>query len=1251
MRLEGGTASRILIELAIICAICPVLQGATESWFEPNMGQVSQPARFVARMPGYTVALNQDASAVYVLNSKSGVPEAIRMSLIGRRPSPELSGEGALTSLTRFYRGEQTAAAVEIPNYSSVSYHGVYPGIDLLWRFRGDRLEYEFRLAAGADANALRICFAGEKGIAIELNGDLLVTTASGQLRYHHPVAWQEIGGRRAPIRVAFRLQSGVVGFTVGPYDKKQPFKIDPVLQYSTYLGGSGFDAAYAVTTDPAGNVYTTGQTASFDFPSSGAGTGVRTTRAVFVTKMSADASHVLFTTILASTGNDCGQGLALDGAGNIWVTGIAGSSGFPTTTNALHSASNGGQDAFVAKLDPSGRLSYATYLGGSGTDAAMGIAVDQTGVYVAGYTASTNFPITQGAPQTTFQGGFFDAFLLKLNLAGSGLLYSTYSGGSGNDTVAAIAVDGKGDACIAGQTASSSLPLSNAIQSNYGGNGDILLGCLNPAGTAWNLLTYLGGSGPDAATAIALDSSGNIYLTGTTYSPNFPVSSGAYQAAPQGDYDAFAVKLNPTGTAIVFSTLLGGSGSDSGTAIAVGASGAVWVAGYTTSVNFPASLSPGFAGYYDGFITELSSDGTSLPFASYLGGSGDDRCLAMALSDSIGPIIVGMTGSVDFPTTDGVAQSSSPTPYNAFVSRVTLNPAAVSVAPSSGAGTSQTFSFAFFDPIGASDVAMVQMFVHGASSGTACYVVVYPPERSIYLFNDANTALTGPILPGAAGTVQNSQCTLNGAGSSITASGNTLTVNLAIAFPGSFAGAKQISAYAQSVTAANSGWQTLGAWTVQLPTVQVLSLSPSSGSGTSATFNFAFSDTAGASDLAMVQMFVYGVSSGTACYVVVYPPARSIYLFNDANTGLIGPVTPGTGGTVQNSQCTLNGAGSSMTASGNTLTVDLAIAFPGSFAGAKQISAYAQSVTAANSGWQTLGSWTVQLPTVQVLSLSPSSGSGTSATFNFAFSDSAGTSDLAMVQMFVYGASSGTSCYVVVYPPARSIYLFNDANTGLTGPITPGTSGTVQNTQCTLNGASSSITASGNTLTVNLAIAFSGSFTGTKQISAYAQSVTAANSGWQTLGSWTVQLPAVQVLSLSPSSGSGTSATFNFAFSDSAGTSDLAMVQMFVYGASSGTACYIVVYPPGGSIYLFNDANTALTGPVTPGAAGTVQNSQCTLNGAGSSITASGNTLTVNLAIAFSSSFAGTKQISAYAQSVTAANSGWQTLGSWTAP
>jgi hypothetical protein len=229
-----------------------------------------------------------------------------------------------------------------------------------------------------------------------------------------------------------------------------------------------------------------------------------------------------------------------------------------------------------------------------------------------------------------------------------------------------------------------------------------------------------------------------------------------------------------------------------------------------------------------------------------------------------------------------------------------------------------------------------------------------------VVLFNDAGTALLGPVTMGMAGTVQNSQCTLNGAGSSLVTSGNTLTVNLAVSFPARFAGTKKVYGYAQTVAGLGSGWQTLGTWTVPVVLPQVVSVVPSSGTGSSGTFSFVFSDSNGASNLGMVQVLINGTFSGApACYVTVYTADRSVVLFNDAGTALLGPVTMGVAGTVQNSQCTLNGAGSSLVTSGNTLTVNLAVSFPASFVGAKNVYGYAQTNAGLGSGWQTLGTWT----------------------------------------------------------------------------------------------------------------------------------------------------------------------------------------------------------------------------------------------------------------------------------------------------
>ena len=1030
------------------------------------------------------------------------------MRLLGAQPLPRLSGEGALASFTRYYGCERGASAVEVPHYAGIRYHEIYPGVDLLWHSREARLEYEFRLAAGADPTLLQIGFAGGNDIAIDGNGDLVVTGSSGELRYRRPEAWQEIEGRRVAVEAGFLLQSGVISFEVGSYDTARPLRIDPVLEFSTYLGASGFDTAYAVGRDSAGNVYTTGETASFDFPGSGGGVGMRSNRAVFVTKLSANGSQVLFTTILASTGNDSGRGLALDGAGNIWITGIAGASNFPTTTNALNRASNGGQDAFVAKLDSSGRLSYATYLGGSGTDAAMGIAVDTSGIYVTGYTASTNFPVTPGVPQGTFQGGFYDVFLLKLDPTGTTLAYSTYLGGTGSDTAAAISVDAKGDACIAGQTTSPSLPTHNAIQSSYGGNGDILLSCLNPGGTAWNFLTYLGGSGPDMANAIALDTAGNIYLTGATYSPNFPVSSNAYQTTSRGGYDAFAMKLNATGTAIVFSTLLGGTASDAGTAIAVASSGTIWIVGYTASADFPTTVLPKFGGYFDGFVAQLSSDGASVALASYLGGSGEDRCLAVALSAAGEPIIVGMTGSIDFPTTSGVVQSAPPAPYNAFVSLLKLpGPTVVSVSPSSGSGTNSTFTFVLSDPNGASDVASVLVLINTALNGSnACYIQVDVVHNLVWMTDDAAMTWGNGIVLGSAATLQNSQCKVNGAASNLLRSGNILTLNLALSFQPGFKGAKTVYGYVSTIAGSNSGWTILGTWTIPNPQ-PTISVVPSSGSGSAGTFSFVSSDPNGASDLASVLVLINTALNGSnACYIQVDVVHNLVWMTDDAAMTWGNGIVLGSAATLQNSQCKVNGAASNLLRSGNILTLNLALSFQPGFKGAKTVYGYVSTIAGSNSGWTILGTWTIPNPQ-PTISVVPSSGSGSAGTFSFVSSDPNGASDLASVLVLINTALNGSNaCYIQVDVVHNLVWMTDDAAMTWGNGIVLGSAATLQNNQCKVNGAASNLMRSGNILTLNLALSFQPGFKGAKTVYGYAQTLSGLVSGWQTPGVWTIQ-------------------------------------------------------------------------------------------------------------------------------------------------
>jgi hypothetical protein len=382
---------------------------------------------------------------------------------------------------------------------------------------------------------------------------------------------------------------------------------VDPTLFYSTYLGGAAYDNGIAIAVDGAGNAYVTGLTSSVNFPTT-AGAFQTTALAVgnaFVTKFNPTGSGLVYSTYLAGAScfcdnNSFGNGIAVDAPGNAYVTGVTKSSTFPTTGGAFQTAYGGGiTDAFVTKLNPTGSgLVYSTYLGGGSDDQAQGIAVDPAGnAYVVGLTRSSNFPTTLGAFQTAYGGGNLDAFVTKLNPAGSGLAYST----------------------------------------------------------------YLGGSDDDRGIGIALDASGNAYVTGPTFSTNFPTTLGAFQTAYGGNGDVFVTKLNSLGTGLVYSTYLGGSGSDDGTGVAVDALGNAYVTGGTQSTNFPtlAAFQPTFGGVSDVFVAKLNPLGTGLLYSTYLGGSGDDFADGIALDALGSAYVTGRTASTNFPVTTGAPQTS----------------------------------------------------------------------------------------------------------------------------------------------------------------------------------------------------------------------------------------------------------------------------------------------------------------------------------------------------------------------------------------------------------------------------------------------------------------------------------------------------------------------------------------------------------------------------------------------------------------
>jgi Beta-propeller repeat len=669
--------------------------------FEANEGQTAAQVRFLTQANGGTLFLTSSGAVLSLtkpvgqtfLSANPAIPEsgqtgmsappnatdgiALALDLVGANPNAAVVGLDPLPGISNYFIGNDPSQwHTNIPNYSKVEYQNVYAGINLVYYGNQQQLEYEYQLAPGADPSQIRFAVQGAERLSIDAKGDLVLHTAIGDVLEHAPVIYQEIAGVQKRVSGQFvLLGNNEVGFQVGSYDATLPLVIDPVLSYSTYLGGNNFDGANGIAVDGSGDAYVIGSTKSANFPIT---TGAFQTSyggsgnfEAFVTKLNASGTGLVYSTYLGGNNGDDGYGIAVDASGDAYVTGPTKSTNFPTTAGAFQTSygGNGDYEAFVTKLNASGTgLVYSTYLGGNVFDNGYGIAVDGSGnAYVTGSTKSANFPTTTGAFQTSYGGsGNFEAFVTKLNASGTGLVYSTYLGGNNGDDGYGIAVDASGDAYVTGETSSANFPtIPGAFQTSYGGGGDAFVTKLNASGTGLVYSTYLGGSSGDNGYGIAVDGSGNAYVTGYTGSNNFPTTPGAFQTSyGGGPYDAFVTKLNATGTALVYSTYLGGNDSDYGMGIALDSSGNAYVAGETKSTNFPTTAdafqsSYGGGATYDAFVTKLNASGTGLVYSTYLGGNSLDYGRAIAVDGSGNVYVAGETSSNNFPTTTGAFQTS----------------------------------------------------------------------------------------------------------------------------------------------------------------------------------------------------------------------------------------------------------------------------------------------------------------------------------------------------------------------------------------------------------------------------------------------------------------------------------------------------------------------------------------------------------------------------------------------------------------
>jgi hypothetical protein len=682
LRALGGSLVAVIVATSVVGAVVrfggAAASGERVRWapatpkiglsFEPNIGQAPQGIRFVAQTPNSWFGFS--ARSV-TLGHPSPQDPAPRLTFFGARQDVSPIGRHRLPGVTNYLMGDDPLAwQTNVPRFDRIDYLDIYRGIDLsFYGSSASQLEFDLVVEPGVDPAAIRLGVAGAIP-ALGPDGDLRIAS-DRPIRLSRPQAFQTIDGIRRAVAVAFALDGRKVNFNLGSYDARFALVIDPVVEYSTYLGGSGREDVIYTAQGSDGSFYLTGATDSTDFPVTRGGlqNDLAGVADAFVTKLDSTGTEIVYSTYLGGRKLDVAIGIDVDGEGAAYVVGFTASRRFPTTPGAVQRRIGGGPaDAFVTKLDPSGsEIVYSTFLGGDGDDVAFIAPVDADGsLYVEGWTGSKNFPTTDGAFQERYGGGPYDAFSTKLDASGSSLVYSTFVGGSGDDGGWDGDLDTAGRIHLTGGTDSRDFPVTpGAYQPRYGGGRtDAFVLVLDESGTDLVSSTYVGGKRYEEVTDLTVDEQANTYVPGTTTSKDFPTTPLALQTeSAGGKHDGYLVQLNLEGTTLVYGTYIGGTGDDVTGAVRVSHDGIAVMSGVTTSPDFPVTpdaMQATFAGGPDdAFAMWLELNTSTVSYATYLGGAKSDGSsgAGLALDDSGTVTIPGYTNSRDFPTTPGVVQ------------------------------------------------------------------------------------------------------------------------------------------------------------------------------------------------------------------------------------------------------------------------------------------------------------------------------------------------------------------------------------------------------------------------------------------------------------------------------------------------------------------------------------------------------------------------------------------------------------------
>jgi hypothetical protein len=724
-----------------LTALAAAAQTAVQFGNLPLYFETDSAARFLANGRDAQFSILPDG-AQFTLQ-KSGATRTVQMQFTGANPQAQIQGDNELSGKINYLIGSNPAQwRSGVPTFAKVRVEGIYPGINLVYYGNQRQLEYDFAIAAGANPDSIAIRFDGADKISVNAQGELVLKLGNSEILQPKPLIYQTVNGARREISGGYKiLDANSVAFNVGKYDRARPLVIDPVLGYSTFFGGTLADTAFALALNATdGSVYIGGQTLSKlaikkgkknspdefenDSPFSTPGAiqeefaGGKRIGDGFVARFDDTGTNLIYLTYLGGSKDDLVSSVAVDAAGNAFVTGFTDSPDFPVSTNALYPHIGGIEnprnkafpgDAFVAELDAGGsNFIYSTFLGGSQLEAGNGIVIDAAdNAYVTGLTGSADFPVTNAVQNHLAAGvGTNNVFITEIGAGGSPLIFSTYLGGTNSDSGESIALDAANNIYVTGFTSSTNFPTTNAFFTT-GLNGglfkkggkkyfayDAFVAKLAPSGTSLVYSTFLGSTNNDIGYHIVCDAAGNAYVSGNSASPDFPNTvtnvpglyahgniNGNKKDTGNTDIDAFLTKFDPNG-AMIYSALFGGKGDDTGYGVGLDAAGDVFVAGATTSKDFPTNNATSAfriknAGGNDVFVTAFSTTPTNITamlYSGYLGGRNNDFGYNLAVDPAGNAYVVGQTLSKNFPLTNAF-QPFRNGKSDAFLTKIILAP------------------------------------------------------------------------------------------------------------------------------------------------------------------------------------------------------------------------------------------------------------------------------------------------------------------------------------------------------------------------------------------------------------------------------------------------------------------------------------------------------------------------------------------------------------------------------------------------